>query len=294
MSNKVPPPVNIPKELFTRTMSGFNLSVATGLAMETIFEPKQEVIDPDREVPEKLTVNKDYLLMINCETLYRNLVGSVSKDVYSNALPEHLAYILLEEIRVIESLCSEEGGGYLTPYFYVSNYEKVTGYLHRAVKRRTPNTPAQQLSNKKMRKALEYLRILRPDIHLHENKNDYPRADSCIMFSHYPYDLLFYRNFRETYLLESHTGKLKSRVQWNSKYYPYPGADMSRLPFNRTLLLVFGDRVQFAPNLQKLRKYVIDASIAGQWTPLTTRDKMLNDFKRHIPEPYIVAVLSSL
>ena len=294
MSKTVPPPVNIPKALFERTMSGFNLSVATGLAMETLFEPTQEVIDPDRNVPEKLDLKSDYLFMINCETLYRNLIGSISKDVYDNAQPEHLVYILLEEVRVIESLCSEEGGGYLTPTFYYTNYEKVTGYLHRVVRRRKPTTPIQILSDKKMKLTLEYLSILRPDIKNYTNKADYPSADSCILFSHYPYDLLFYRNFRQMLLLESHTGKIKSRVEWNSKYYPYPSGDMSILPFNRTLLLVFGDKIQFSPNDLKLRKYVMDAAVQGKWTPLTTREKMLNDFKRFIPEPYVVAVLTSL
>ena len=95
-------------------------------------------------------------------------------------------------------------------------------------------------------------------------------------------------------LLESHTGKIKTRVEWNSKYYPYPSGDMSILPFNRTLLLVFGDKIQFSPNEMKLRQYVMGAAVKGKWTPLTTREKMLNDFKMFIPEPYVVAVLTSL
>ena len=294
MAKTVPPPVNIPKALFERTMSGFNLSVATGLAMETLFDPTSPTIDPDRDIPEKLDLKSDYLLMVNCETLYRNLIGSISKDVYQNANPEHLVYILLEEVRVIESLCSEEGGGYLTPSFYYCDYDKVTGYLHRVVKRRTPTTPIQILNDKKMSQTLEYLSILRPDIKQYTSKGDYPKSDSCILFSHYPYDLLFYRNFRQMMLLESHTGKIKTRVEWNSKYYPYPSGDMSILPFNRTLLLVFGDKIQFSANEMKLRQYVMGAAVKGKWTPLTTREKMLNDFKMFIPEPYVVAVLTSL
>lgn len=289
-----PPPKNIPKALYERVMSGFNLSVATGLAMETLFEPVRAVVDPDREVPEKLNINKDYLFMINCETLYRNLQGSVSKDVFDNANPEDLVYILLEELRLIESLCGEEGGGYLTPYFYASNYDKVTGYLHRIVKKREPRTELQKLHKKKMDRTLSYLCALREDIKIHESKTDYPKADSCLIFSHYPYDLLFYKNFRDMNLLESHTGKIKSRVNWSTKYYPFPQGNMDILPFNRTLLLVFGDKVMFSPNEMQLRKYVIDTAVHGKWTPLTTREKMLFDFKRFIPEPYVVAVLASL
>ena len=101
MAKTVPPPVNIPKALFERTMSGFNLSVATGLAMETLFDPTSPTIDPDRDIPEKLDLKSDYLLMVNCETLYRNLIGSISKDVYQNANPEHLVYILLFHLKMI-------------------------------------------------------------------------------------------------------------------------------------------------------------------------------------------------
>lgn len=291
---KVPPPTNIPDALFTRAMSGFNLSVATGLAMESVFEPTEEVIDPNREVPDKLNINKDYLFMINIETLYRNFMGSISKDVQLTTQPEHIAYLLLEEIRVIESLCAEEGAGKLTPYFYYTDYDKVTSYFNKIVKKRQAKSPLQIENKKKMDKALEYLCILREDIHQHKSKFDYPRDENCILFSHHPYDLLFYPNFKEMVLLESHTGKIKKRVQWNTKYYPYPNQDMSIFPFNRTLLLVFGDRSQYSPTDLKLRKYVVDAAISGKWTPLTTRVKMLDDFNRYIPEPYIVALLSSL
>lgn len=291
---KIPEPIDIPRGLLDRVVSGFNLSIATGLAMETLFEPDTPVADPDREVPEKMILNKDYLFMINCETLLRNLIGAVSKEVYDRCEAHHLAYILLEEIRVIESLCSEEGGGYLTPVFYVTDYDKITGYIHRSVKKRTAKTDLQIFNKKKIDKALEYLRILRPEISHYTNKSDFPKSDSCMMLSHYPYDLLFYKNFREMLLLESHTGKIKSRIEWNTKYFPFPGADMSKFPFNRTLLMVFGDRIMFHPHLMQMRKYIVDTAEKGKWTPLTTRDKILMDCRRYIPEPYVVAVIAAL
>lgn len=291
---KVPEPIDIPRGLLDRATSGFNLSVATGLAMESVFEPNLPTIDPSREAPEKMALNKDYLFMVNCETLLRNLIGSVSKEVYDRCEPHHLAYILVEEIRVIESLCSEEGGGYLSPVFYVTDYDKITGYLHRSVKRREAKTDIQRFNKKKIDKALEYVRILKPEVQLYVNKTDFPKADSCLILTHYPYDLLFYKNFRDMLLLESHTGKIKSRIQWNTKYFPYPGADMSKFPFNRTLLLIFGDKIMFHPHFMQMRKYIVETAEKGQWTPLTSRDKIIFDCRRYIPEPYVVAVIAAL
>ncbi len=73
--------------LLQRTVSGFPLSIGTGLALESILEPVQEVYDPQRVVPEKIKLNKYDAIWFNIDTLVRNIVGSVPTEVQKDVGP---------------------------------------------------------------------------------------------------------------------------------------------------------------------------------------------------------------
>jgi hypothetical protein len=95
-------------------------------------------------------------------------------------------------------------------------------------------------------------------------------------------------------LLESHTGKLKPRYEWGSKFYPLGDRDMSHLPFIEKLLLIFGDKVLIQPALTKIRQQVYDVSIKRGWTSMTTKAKVVMDLSTDIPEPMIARMLAQL
>ena len=100
-----------------------------------------------------------------------------------------------------------------------------------------------------------------------------------MILTHYPADLLPYKDFKKLDLLESHTGKLKTYINWYSKYYPISGKDMSILPFTKKLLFIFGDKYQIAPTPIKLRTSIYEVASNSNWSPLTTEKKINLDLK---------------
>ena len=64
--------------LYTRTISAFPISVGTSLALESLFAPRLETIDPERKF-ERVDVTKYSEVWINLSTLFRNIVGAVEK-----------------------------------------------------------------------------------------------------------------------------------------------------------------------------------------------------------------------
>jgi hypothetical protein len=115
-----------------------------------------------------------------------------------------------------------------------------------------------------------------------------------MIITHYPYDLLSHTKFSALDLLESNTGKLKSRYQWSSKYYPVGDVDMKVLPFTRKLLLVFGDRILIQPFDMKLRRLILEIADKRKWTSLTTDAKIMQDFELDIREPFVLQFMKKL
>jgi hypothetical protein len=111
-----------------------------------------------------------------------------------------------------------------------------------------------------------------------------------LMLTHYAIDLLA-PNFKSFDLLESHTGAIKSKHLWYTKYYN--GKDYPQLPFREDLLQVFGDNETFRPMAPSIRKQIIEIAKQYNWSPVSTSEKVeygLNQIK----DPYLRDVLRSL
>ena len=241
--------MNISKaKLQNRTVSGFPISIGTSLALETIFDPIQPVYDETRVVPNKVDVTTYSLYLFNISTLLRNLLG---------ALPESSDVYTLNNKDILETL--QEEIEWLT-YFFTNNNLNIKFYIHNynypktyyKDKLRVPTTEKQL----KVVSIFDYclnklftnksISAFSKDIH-------YDKKDSVLILTHVPWDLLSYSNFVKFDLLESHTGVVKTRKDWYTKYYKLPGdRDMSFLPFIEYLLVLFGDHVMFKPD--KLEK----------------------------------------
>ena len=59
-----------------RETSSFPLSVGTGLALETLFTPTQESVDPERIVENLPDLSVYSLYIFNLSTLMRNILNS--------------------------------------------------------------------------------------------------------------------------------------------------------------------------------------------------------------------------
>jgi len=281
--------------LSNRTISAFPLSIGTSLALESLFKPRLEPYDAKREIPNEIDINNYQEIYINLYTLYRNIVGSVNKEVFKNTNANELLSIMESEIDVINDLFSIEGNNLCMPIYYYNNYKNLFsfGQTH-GIKFREDKTDYQKIYKQLFLDIIKKL-FKHTDEHIEINSIIKPKnRNTSLILSHVPYDLISYMNFKKLDLLESHTGKLKHRHQWNTKYANIGDSDLSHLPFNRRLLLVLGDKILIHPNEYKLRKLIYDISIKRNWTPMTTNDKINQDFELEIKELYVLKYLQSI
>ena len=232
--------------LKNRPMSGFPVSIATSLALETLFTPTISVADESRVV-EKVDPSTYDLYLFNVSTLLRNLIQSLPWRDMATVPRKDVADAFLEEVEFITNFFQTAGLG-------VSFYWNSYSYPQRQYKNqiRVPTTDQQH----RIHALMEY--VLAPvkkqnDVLTFSKDISVDRAAKTLVMSHVPWDLLSYGNFHRLDLLESHTGRVKSRKDWNSKYFPIKDKDFTFLPFMEYLLTVFGDLTLFVPKPLKER-----------------------------------------
>lgn len=277
-----------------RAMSSFPLSIGTALAFESLFDPRGQRYDDTRVVPERIAIQQYQEIYINVYTLFRNLMGSIDKETFNRATVAEYRDILLSEIEVIYSLMNTEGRGVCQPVFYVPSYKHLYQHSSKAVVFREDTTPAQKEVKYKMVESVKALMKLTDSI-IEVDSEIRPRhRTNSLILTHMPWDLLSFKNFNKLDLLESHTGVLKNRYQWYTKFYKVPDEDLVCIPFNRRMLYIFGDRILITPMLRKLRMLVLETAKKRQWTQMTTDEKILLDLSIDIKEPYVLDTIKHL
>lgn len=230
--------------LTNRPMSGFPVSIGTGLALETLFTPVQPVYDESRVTPDHPVLGTYTLYIFNLSTLLRNLVTSVpSRELH--VIPKaDIMEAVLEEIEFITNFFESNN---LSAKFYINDYQYVKYTYGHTNSLRKSTTDHQLFVDGIYDYCLGALRK-EDDVTLFSKDIKYDRTDSALLLTHVPFDLIGYNNFIRLDLLESNTGKIKPRQMWNTKYHRLPdGRDMSFLPFMEYLLVTFGDSVMFKP-----------------------------------------------
>lgn len=255
--------------LSTRTIGQFPISVPTSLALESAFNIHPEL--KHKSVP----IKKYDEIWINIRTLFRNLLGSLEGPAAAGIPAESIAHGILDEMSHIEQSVMGDG---VRIVFYLSNYKDVELKYRHAVVRRD-NTPKQKEYTAVQNKALGLIleaegpngRVRLFDLKLHRKQGEQPTK--AMIITHYAYDLLSANIFSELVLLESHTGKIKPKGEWYTKLLN--GKELSQIPFNELFLQVFGDNETFRPMDIKLRREILEVAKKYNWSPVTTRDKVL-------------------
>lgn len=275
-----------------RAVSGFALSIGTGLAFESIFNPTQPVYDQARKSPPKVNLKNYTHLWVNVGTLYRNMVGACKSSDVPGISDSEFKDALALEMETIESLCKNEGNGLITPVFYFCTYESIyRNPGHKSIVLRSANTEKAKVYIAKLMSAIKMLdkehlvKILDSDLKPSFNQK-------ALILTNVAWDLVSSKHFNRLDLIESHTGVLKNKTAWNTKYHKYK--DLSNLPFNSKLLKIFGDSEIFTPMLTSLRDLVLGVAVKGKWTVLTTKDKMMLDLDMYCNDKFVVHVIKSL
>lgn len=284
--------------LAERTTSALPLSIGTSLALESLLQPRGNPYDPQREIPIRINTADYSSLWIHISTLTRNLIGSLPKAYQDSIVPEDLIDTLLWEMETIESIVKEDTIGQMRVVFYYDDYRHLTESktIHGAVQFRVPKTPAQHLAYQIQHRTAEAVLKRRPATRRIKGvlRPDSADGNRALIITHQPYDLLSYSHFNTLHLLESHTGKLKTRKDWYSKYHQVGEEDLSILPFTRKLLFIFGDHSLIKPMAIQFRKLILEIARQRSFTPLTTEDKIKFYLDSDLKERYLFEAYNRL
>lgn len=282
-------------DLFERPMSSIPVSIGTSLALESIFIGTQKPYDDVRKIPQRINLQKYQECHINVETLIRNIATCVDKVAYLGSTPGHVLEILQAEIEIIRSVFMQEGHGICLPVFFHCSYKSIASEWKNKVSFRQANTDLQKSFALKEEQVVK--KLLHTDKTILELDSDIrplQRDSSALIITHYAYDLVSYKHFRKLDLLESHTGILKTKDQWNTKYAPMGKETLTHLPFLKDLLAVFGDKNQIEPQRFKTRLAVHEISIKEKWTPYSTLEKVRQGYRNSNMHPADIQLLLSL
>lgn len=282
--------------LSDRTTSSFPVSIGTALALESIFiEGPMPYYDKERKIPNIVKLNTYSEIWINLTTLIRNISGASDKNVFTIATSKDIVDVLISEIEVINDLFAIEGKGICIPRYYYCSYKQLkSSYKEDKVRFRKEKTDLQLIYSNKVKEVLKLLYKNTDEYSLFDSEIKSDIHSNSLIMTHIPYDLISHTKFNKLDLLETHTGKLKTKHDWYSKYYPVGNIDLSNLPFHKILLLVLGDHVLIQPNDIRLRRLITEVAKKGKWTTATTLDKIKRDFEVYIAEPFVVSYLKSL
>lgn len=256
----------------------YPINIPTSLALESFMG-----IHPEREWPSPPHLKYDEYWM-NARTLYRNIVGSFSSDVNLLLKPGIVAELMHDEWEAVKNVLATNSR--VRPVLYLCNYKDLQRRYHRHTVFREDTTQKQADERKRMEKSIQiflddvgegYVKGFDTDIKPEKKEGHF------IIQTHIAVDLLSYRNFEELDLLESHTGAIKNRSLWYTKYNN--GKELSMIPFTQYFLRIFGDKEFFAPKDLALRKSLVEIAQQCAWGPLTTDAKVRMNLER-LKDPY--------
>lgn len=257
-----------------RQFGAFPMSIATSLAFEGLFGKH-----PDR--PQDTTNYSDgfELMLVNIRTLFRNMTGSLPKEVdYGSFISDTYAEAMLDEMSIIDTVLQEQTGGRLKVQFYVCSYQSLTGLY-----------PESRFKEATTQKQTHYAALENSTVQVIQRilkeRQEEQKLQVCdvtiqsphvrtLLLTHFPVDLLNTKGQIDLGLLESHTGVVKRRARWNTKLRD--GKNLVRMPFDKMTVQIFGDTGGlFSPYPKDYRDKLIELGEKYKWNSTSTRDRIL-------------------
>lgn len=253
-----------------RAMSSYPVSIGTSLALESFELGPNEPYDKERQIPNKVNLSDYNYFYINVHTLYRNMVGAVNSLQSDKLMIDDKYFILHQEIERIKDIVNYISKGNIKLVFYFSRYKDMDKVYPNAILRK-PTTEKQIIYNTDMIVTVEHVLKDFPEIEVFNREFKPNIRSKVLIMTHYPFDLLEYKNFDKFDLLESHTGVLKTPSMFYTKLLN--GKDLNRIQFNNLSIQVFGDKETFSPMSIKIKKLILDLAEKYNWTQATTKDR---------------------
>lgn len=253
------------------------ISIGTAIAIQAICG-----YDPEGKLLGQGPVVQNYRnIYINVRTLARNFIGGQLQEVRSSLNERDIVYGIVSDLKIINEVLQK----------FTPSGIKVVPYLclHKNIKRifpgailKEPKTEIQRSQKRIEDNVIDLLvktQALNKTNHIliFDTKFNIPKQDDTLIITHQPIDLLNDTLFRKLVLLESHTGKLKTSIEWNTKLKNFK-PEYQRIPFNELTIQMFGDTGDlFFPILSpKLKNELVSVADKFQWNPLTTKQRLIS------------------
>lgn len=247
-----------------RVIGDSGLSIGTHLTMENIFPIPR--YDEEKELANPIDLNDYTYFIFNFYTLVRNIYNSYTeKDKFSIIKHMDFHYIIEEEIDVLQS--------------YFSNFKKTKFVIYRPDYSKVIKNLNMGKEGKPSAKYEEYVFLDKyMDKFIKSNTIISNAVDNCkhilpkmegdvIVMTHYSVDLL---NKGRLHLIESHTGKLKSKKDFYTKFHTLGVRDLSYIPFMEETYYIFGDTQFIRPLPVPIRRAVLAMGMEKNWTYKTS------------------------
>ena len=260
-----------------RDMSSFMVSVGLGLMLETFFDPFTTRIDDERKV-NKVDINKFKTHYYNIHTMIRNIISAISnadfkKEVLKNhSTPKYILNALMNELLLLHDIYEFTK---CEPILYIPNYSSVIKDIDNSIKYESLSDTNKQIYDITENVIKLFKLVKEVPISTINIKTDLPISlDNTLITTHIPYDLLNVSRISKLYLVESHTGTVKDKSKFNTKYHDIGSKiDKTIFPFNETLLLILGDNVLIKPYKISYRYMLAEKAIEDKWTTFTSESR---------------------
>ena len=285
--------------LASRTISTYALSIGTSLAMESIGVGELPAYDAERVMPDPVDLSAYDGFHINLSTLYRNIIGAVGAQNIDSLNKSDLAHTLNQEIEIIKEIVKGKNPSIKLTFYVCGNEGLEKRYPHATFRQ---NTTAKQIAAQALLEAslstffTKYKNIYadgQGDVGLSYQTGtlNLGKLKKVLLMTHQAIDLLSCIH-HQVDLLESHTGVLKTKAQFYTKFHD--GKALVRIPFNSAMLVVFGDSQTFMPWKKAIREEVIAIAEKYRWNYMTTPTRMrinLHDLKDELAQDVILKML---
>ena len=253
-----------------REVGAFPLSIGTSYAIEGLLG-----IHPGN--PNQPSGHKGITtLWINIRTLVRNYREAVKTDDRDRVKYDSASIMVLSEMQAIPEILK----------FAKRNIEVV--FYHQAIediKQQFPNANYKTVKTDNQVAAATYetftLRFLLAECInakipvQHIRRQPTQSRQVAAILTHYPKDLFWKGCFERLFLLESHTGQLKTYVDWYSKLIGIKSDN--QVPLNEFTIQVFGDKHLFEGQDKKIKTELKELARVKRWNATTGMSKVSSD-----------------
>lgn len=260
-----------------RALGAYPVSIGIGLMLESIFTKNNDnVYDPSRAMPQKISIDKYKNHYYSMYTIVRGIVSSIKNVKDYNVVLSNQYFIrtLLDELYVLNSLYENTTCNFV---IHFPDYSKVYANLN---KNKDSDVLKTMVMYGSIRKALRNT-IANKDMPIIYDDIKLPASsDKTLITTSTAVDLLNMSKISKLELVESHTGKLKTKLDFNTKYHKLGDTPLTHIPFMEELLYILGDNTISKQMSIKTRQTLVNLSIESKWTAATSRDKVLYDIRK--------------